>query len=44
MKCRDKCLSVVSSFDEQKAIEGEELMKNGKIYELLLPSNIRFRH
>ena len=34
MKCRDKCLSVVSSFDEQKAIEGEELMKNGKIYEV----------
>ena len=30
MKCRDKCLSIVSSYDEQKAIEGEELIKNGR--------------
>ena len=32
MKCRDKCMSIVSSYDEQKAIEGEELMKNGTNY------------
>ena len=32
MKCRDKCLSIVSSYDEQKAIEGEELIKNGRLY------------